>query len=49
VTTFAFGNKMRYAPSTPEIAPEAPNAGNGLEGSDNIWKKSAVTPKKIKY
>ncbi len=48
VTTFAFGNKMRYAPSTPEIAPDAPNAGSGLDGSDKIWKKvSYNTPKKI--
>ena len=28
VTTFALGNKIRYAPRTPEIAPDAPKAGN---------------------
>ena len=33
VTTFALGNITRYAPSTPEIAPDAPNAGAALDTS----------------
>ena len=42
--TFAFGNRKRYAPSTPEIAPDAPIAGIWLEGSDMIWTKPATRP-----
>src|SRR4029077_15588161 len=44
VITFALGNITRYAPSTPEIAPDAPNAGAMLEGSDNMCTKSATNP-----
>src|SRR4029077_5781871 len=47
VITFALGYITRYAPSTPEIAPDAPSAGAALEGLDNICTKSATIPQNI--
>src|SRR5438309_1672659 len=44
VSTLALGNITRYAPSTPEIAPDAPIAGAELEGSDNMWTNPATSP-----
>jgi len=36
VSTLAHGKIIRYAPKTPEIAPDAPTAGTPLPGSPKI-------------
>ena len=36
VKIFACGNITRYAPRIPEIAPDAPTDGIGLEGSPGM-------------
>jgi len=46
VIIFALGNRIRYAPKTPEIAPEAPTAGVELNGSITICAKPATIPQK---
>jgi len=46
VMIFACGNSIRYAPSTPEMAPDAPIAGISLDGSDIICAKPATSPQK---
>ena len=38
------GNIAKYAPSTPEIAPDAPTAGMELVGSITMWARPAPTP-----
>ena len=43
VTRFV-GNMTRYAPRTPEIAPDAPSVGMTESVSIRIWAKLAITP-----
>ena len=44
VSIFALGNNARYAPSIPDIAPEAPTAGIPLAGSITMWARPAPIP-----
>ena len=39
-----FRNIAKYAPSTPEIAPDAPTAGIELAGSITMGARPAPTP-----
>ena len=38
------GYSIRYAPSTPEMAPEAPTMGTGDAGSMATWVAAAARP-----
>ena len=38
------GNMIRYAPSMPDMAPDAPTAGTELAGSIAMWASPAATP-----
>jgi hypothetical protein len=40
-------NITKYAPSTPEIAPDAPTAGIGLLTSPITWARPATIPQMI--
>jgi hypothetical protein len=43
-TTVARGHRMRYAPSTPEIAPDAPINGTCAVGLNKMNEYAAITP-----
>lgn len=46
IFTQACGNMSKYAPSTPEMAPDAPRFGIVTDGHIIICKKSAPNPAK---
>lgn len=43
-STLAYGNNSKYAPITPEIAPDAPTVGIIEAESDITWNTSAPMP-----
>lgn len=47
VTILESGNIKKYAPITPEIAPDAPTVGMGEFALKNQWVKAAAKPLKM--